>query len=248
MEKTEKKEYLVLKLNKKVLRITGIISGIILVLGTVFIICVNLINANYKVSEKSLELYRNASKKYLEHDLKESIRLFKELVNSDPNFINARFMLGKAQYFGGDRKACIETWENALKINPNHIDTLIWLGKLYYYDKANKDKAVDLFNKVLALDSLNIQANYSLASAFLEKNDYKKALIHFNNSYENEFHLAQIHAEMAKMYVSLNLKDKAFSELNKAKIMSGSSSTLKDITEIEKLLLVSNNDKGQNKK
>lgn len=226
----------------------GIIVIIILLIALIGLVGVDIfIRVNpgntTTLSDESLELFNEGKKKYLEQNLEESIRLFKELVSKNKKFSNGYFMLGKAYFFNDQRKEAKATWEQSLGVNPDHINSLVWLGILYHYEDKT-GKAISMFNKALDLDGLNLLANYYLAKIYFNQKEYKKAIFYFNNALENENHLAEVHIDMAKMFMELDLADRAYSELHKAKELT-SSTVLQD--EIRELLKEANKQIVKNK-
>lgn len=228
MEKKVTKLNLFLRLRNNT-RIIIIFIILVLIISLIigFIIFFN--NKKNKLSEESIKMYQEANKFYLERKLDLSIEVLKKLIKKNRSFVNAHFMLGKAYFFKGEQKEARKTWENILRLNPNHIDTLIWLGILYTYDKESMPEAIDYFNRVLRLDSLNLLANYNLAKIFFNQKEYKKSLYYFNNAIENEYHLAEVHIDLANIYIELDLGSRAITELKKAKNLTTSKIVLEEI-------------------
>lgn len=212
--------------NKRII-IIFIIVVLFISLITAIIIFFN--NKQNKLSEESIKMYQEAKKLYLEKKLDQSIVLLTELTKKNSSFINGYFMLGKSYFFKGNEKEARKTWEKILRVNPNHIDTLIWLGILYSYEEKTLPDAINYFNRVLELDSLNLLANYNLAKIFFNKKEYKLSLYYFNNALENEFNLAELHIDLAKIYNELELNERALKELEKAKNLTTSQIILQEI-------------------
>ena len=174
------------------------------------------------LSEEDNKTFQEAKKLYLLNDLAGSINLFEAVVNKNRNFINGYFMLGKAYFFNNEIDKASDIWKKALKKEPNHINSLLWLGIMESYNLETRLLAKNYFFRILELDSQNILANYHLGKIYLEDGEYQKAIYYFNNSIENEMHLAEVYLDFGKLYQLVESNDRALNLFTKAGLLTRS--------------------------
>lgn len=113
------------------------------------------------------------------------------------------------------------------KIDNTRIEPYIQLGRIY--DEKNKSRlAKENFCKAINLNSKDPMANFYFGEFFYKRREYKKALYHYNISYQNGF---------SKNY-SLNLRlatiYEKFADLNNAKNFYDVSYSMKPTEELQK--------------
>jgi tetratricopeptide (TPR) repeat protein len=101
-------------------------------------------------------------------------------------------------------------------VNPKDADAHVQLG-LIYQQRRQDAKAVEHFNKALAIDPNEIDANYQLGRMAREKNDLQGALNHFGIVVEQDdkYSLNEIWREIGATYLAANMYKEAADALEK---------------------------------
>jgi len=95
----------------------------------------------------------------------------------------------------------IPLYLEVLKHNPNHVKTKINLGVMYMnLEPPDVDTALSMFLAVYKTDNKNFEANNNLGSAYLQKNDYKNAIMYFQNALRIDNKNNAVRANLAKAY------------------------------------------------
>jgi len=80
----------------------------------------------------------------------EGILLLREVLEENPNYIEALFSLGEFSMFTQQYDKAIKRFESILKVKPDHIESLIYLGDSQAAT-GNKKAAVSAYNKAKLL-------------------------------------------------------------------------------------------------
>lgn len=110
----------------------------------------------------------------------------------------------------GDIDNAIPLYMEVLQLNPEHIKTKINLGVMYMnLVPPDVDMAMALFAQVYKADKNNFEANNNLGSAYLEKEDYKNAILYFQNAIKLQPANNSVRANLAKAYAKNSDYDNA---------------------------------------
>ena len=101
-------------------------------------------------------------------------------------------------------------------INPRDADAHVQLG-LIYLDRRQEMRAAEHFDKALAIDRTEIDANYEAGRLARAKGDLQKALDHFAIVLEQDdrFRLSEIWREIGATYLAAGMLDEAEDALKK---------------------------------
>lgn len=145
-----------------------------------------------------------------------------------------------------DIDSAIPLYMEVLKYNPEHIKTKINLGVMYMnLDPPDVDTAMNLFNQVYAKDKNNFEVNNNLGSAYLAKEDFKNAIIYFQNALKIEPSNNAVRFNLANAYAKNSDYDNAkvvYMEVVKADLNNWDA-----YLELAKVLLQLNDNKGAEK-
>lgn len=104
----------------------------------------------------------------------------------------------------------IPVYSEVLKINPDHDKTLINLGVMYMnMTPPEIDTALQLFLKAYAQDKNSFEANNNLGSAYLKKQDYKNAVLYFQNALKIEPKNTTVLSNLAQTFAGDSQLDNA---------------------------------------
>jgi hypothetical protein len=101
-------------------------------------------------------------------------------------------------------------------INPRDADAHVQLG-LIYLDRRQESRAAEHFDKALAIDRTEIDANYEIGRLARAKGDLQNALDHFAVVLEQDerFRLSEIWREIGATYLAAGMLDEAEDALKK---------------------------------
>lgn len=131
------------------------------------------------LSEEEKASYQQAVKLLAEEDFSQAERLFKDLVNKQPNLTGAFVNLGIIKKKGGQIDEAKALFLKALDINPNFIDALLQQA-LIYRDLGEFTKAEDLLRRAEVLEPNHPLVNYNLGVLYeLYLQEYSLAIKYY---------------------------------------------------------------------
>lgn len=110
--------------------------------------------------------------------VKESERLAREVLDRDPNNIEAHILMGSIIYANGDKNQALAELNKAIALNPNRVESYLSLARYYIVDK-DQAKAEETYRKAISID-----ANSPLAHS-----EYGRFLVQSNRLPEAETEL-----------------------------------------------------------
>jgi len=109
----------------------------------------------------------------------------------DPNNVAAAINIGGAYILQGKHKQAIPVLEKASRLEPTN--SMVWinlaaayLGKLPFATLEMQDRAIEAFQRALAIDARAPHVNYNLGLIYLERKDVEQAALHFYAAIEND--------------------------------------------------------------
>jgi tetratricopeptide (TPR) repeat protein len=166
----------------------------------------------YKRSEENEKIYQKASTSAKDKKPNNAIKLFKQLIESDPNDFVAWTELGTL-YFRNDAFSEAEkAYSKAITLKPDFVLPQINLGKLYLAQKQ-LDKSVPVLLKAVEIEPASADAQQYLGEAYLQTKLGSKAVVHFNEALRlAPIEKAEIHLRLAALYNAAGLTDRAVAE------------------------------------
>jgi Flp pilus assembly protein TadD len=163
-------------------------------------------------SARNEKLFDQASAAGKGKDKSNAIKMFNEIVTSDPQDFVAWTELGSL-YFAQDKHSeAIAAYEKAITLKSDFMVALMNLGKLHLSDKAFP-QAVGVLEKAVVADPKSADAYQYLGEAYLQNRQGSKAVIVLNEAIRlAPLEKAEIHLRLATLYNAANLKDRAASE------------------------------------
>jgi len=108
-----------------------------------------------------------------------------------PNNVAAAINIGGAYILQGEHKQAIPVLEKASRLEP--ANSMVWinlaaayLGKLPFATLEMQDRAIEAFERALAIDARAPHVNYNLGLIYLERKDIEQAALHFYAAIEND--------------------------------------------------------------
>ena len=122
----------------------------------------------------------------------EAATRLEEALEMDPNDVAAAINLGGAYILQGKHDRAIPILEAAAELEPQG-NAMIWsnlgaayLGKLPFSTLESQDRAIQAYERALALDPRAPHVHYNLGLIFLERHDVSWASKHFYGALESD--------------------------------------------------------------
>lgn len=101
----------------------------------------------------------------------------------------------------GKIELAIPKYQEVLDLNPDHSKTKINLAVMYMnLEPPAVDTALSLLKQVYSVDKNNFEANNNLGSAYLLKEDYKNAIMYYQNAIRIDSSVNDVRSNLAKAY------------------------------------------------
>ncbi|MCS6819058.1 MAG: tetratricopeptide repeat protein, partial [Chitinophagales bacterium] len=136
-----------------------------------------------EIDKKRADVYNLAGVCYRNiNNLTKAKDYFKLAIISDSTMGIAYYNLGSIQYALEDYVHAAQNLEKASILLPNEQEILSLLGKVYL-ETGQKEKALNTFEGLYALNNQSERTNVMLAQLYFEAKDYNKAVFHFNKAF-----------------------------------------------------------------
>jgi tetratricopeptide (TPR) repeat protein len=181
-------------------------------------------------TEKTVERYKAARKYYSERNLSDSLRLVLENHQTAPGFTANSFLAGKIYYFENDHEQAERFWRHTLEVNAYHIDTRKWLARLLL-QQGRTEEAGELLAEALSVSSEDAELLILMAKVERQRRNLAGAIELYEKAQGFAERLSEASIDLARIYYSFGLKDRAQEELQKARMFLGPDSFLSDSLE-----------------
>jgi tetratricopeptide (TPR) repeat protein len=142
-----------------------------------------------------------------------------------PDFCANSLLLGKIYFFSGDVDQAERYWLHTLEVNTHHLDTRKWLARLYLQQQRSGE-AQGVLNRALAISSEDPELLILLAKARRQQQDYAGAIELYLKSQAFGERLSEASIDLAEIYYSFGLTDKAEQQLNRALAVLGEDASI----------------------
>jgi tetratricopeptide (TPR) repeat protein len=177
------------------------------------------------VTDQSLHLYCSARKYYTEQRLDEALDLLLENYRSIPEFSANSFLIGKIYYFSNDPAQAELYWRRTLKFNSCHVDTRKWLARLLL-QQGRIEEAEGVLEPGLAISSEDPELLILMGKVKRRDHDLAGAIELYTKSQAFGERLSEASIDLAEIYSSFGLEDRAKEELAKALNLVGEESSI----------------------
>lgn len=145
----------------------------------------------------------------------EAIAKFREVLQSDPNIVDAHFMLGNEYFKKDDYETALKEFMKTLELKPDYDFAMINLANTY--EKLGKiDEALAGFDFFLKKSPENSQILHRIGELYLSKKDPKKAMEYFQRALALDRNTGWIQNSIGVVYLQMKQPDKAEESFHKA--------------------------------
>lgn len=125
--------------------------------------------------------FENLAKVYLEkEDSEQAIKLYNELIKTNPDNFDYLFNLASAYKLSGNVEKAAETYVRASEVCPDNPDTFFNLG-LIYDNEGQPDASIKYYKEALKLRPDDMETRYFTGLAYFKNRDYKNGLPYFES-------------------------------------------------------------------
>lgn len=142
-------------------------------------------------SERVARLVAEGARLLSQHHPGEALVPLLKAQEMAPNNVAAAINIGGAYILQGEHKQAIPVLEKASRLEP--ANSMVWinlaaayLGKLPFATLEMQDRAIEAFERALAIDARAPHVNYNLGLIYLERKDIEQAALHFYAAIEND--------------------------------------------------------------
>lgn len=170
---------------------------------------------SYERKPENQKLFERAMANAGDKKSETTVKLLKQLIDSDPNDFVAWTELGNAYFLREKNSEAEDAYTRAIALKADFAPTLLNLGKLYLAEKQF-DKSVDTLTKAMAVAPNSADVNQFLGEAYLQSKKGTKAVVYLNEALRLEpIEKAEIHLRLAALYNAAGAKEGAVTEYKK---------------------------------
>ena len=177
------------------------------------------------ITEQSLHRYCTARKFYSEQRLDDALALLLNNYRSSPEFSANSFLIGKIYYFNNDPARAEKYWLHTLKFNSHHVDTRKWLARLLL-QQGRIEEAERVLEPGLAISSEDPELLILMGKVKRGDQDMAGAIELYLKSQAFTERLSEASIDLAEIYNSFGLEERAKEELEKALNLAGKQSSI----------------------
>jgi len=167
-------------------------------------------------NEQLISLCNQAINEYKQNNIKQAVIILKKVLTLDRNYVPAYKILGDIYYSRNDLSKSISYYTLVIRAGEN--DPVIYSNiGIMYMRLENYAQALRFLEKAAKLDSDNLNIKYSLASVLRDNKQPKKALNIYKQIVAVSPLYPNIHNDIADIYQSMGLAEKAEQEFERAK-------------------------------
>lgn len=174
-------------------------------------------------------LFVRGTEMFKSNKLREALVIFEDLIDTNPEHIQAYFYLGNIFHMKGQIGKAIRAFNKVLSLDPNHTDASISLSVLLNdigkYEEAKKiydeaDKNVKINTTGITDNHINKKfslKHFEIAELYLTYNRFEEAIFEYNKAIGLDPEHLELRIKLAKVYAKKGFIAKAFEELKKLK-------------------------------
>ncbi len=160
-------------------------------------------------SDANLMLER-ANAAVLSRDYSLATRLYRTLLQSDPDNVDLLFALGDLYQKSGNDAKAIPIYKRLIEKNPKDVVSMNFLGSIYRRIRQYDD-SIDILEKAVIVDETNIQTFYNLGFTYKLMGKNEEAIQCFNTVVDENPNDVLAYNHIGSIYASENEHEKAVS-------------------------------------
>lgn len=133
----------------------------------------------------------------------DAILTFKEVLNSNPDYVPALNALGYAYFLKDSLDLAIKIHHETIEKEPKNAESFLRLGKAYYFKDADLQKAIEIYKRGIEQDPSSSVLYLELAKCLEILGRIKEAELNYKRALENDPSCYSAYLGLASVYVQL---------------------------------------------
>lgn len=178
--------------------------------------------------EKCLQNFYQAEKAFSDQNFITAMKYAESSIKEDSSFLNSKILIGKIYFFNNQIELAYQTFKKLNKKEPYSQDVLLYLIRTCI-ELEKIDEAENLIKRGLYYNSNDWQLYYLYSRLEGIRCNQDKRLLYCRQAEKILALTENLYVELADIYLTLGLKDKAIVSLKTAEIVSLDPSSIKTI-------------------
>ncbi len=173
--------------------------------------------------------YKTALALFQQKKLKQSLTLFSEIYDENPNYKEISLYVGKIYYYGGKFKEANEFMDKAVARDSDNLNNKIWSAKVKFAlanDKDSNNEVIKIAENVLEKDSSNLEVLSILAKAYFKIGNLEKSITTYKRIISFSDEIALSHLELGKIYKQADIQGESEKHFKMAQLLSENNSRI----------------------
>lgn len=138
----------------------------------------------------------------------EASRLAEEVLQKDPNHVEAHILRGTILFATGDRAGALAELTKAVELNPRRVESLISVA-LYYRQTGDAAKAEEMYQRALGIDDNSALVHLEYARFLVQQNRMDKADEQFRRAVQVDPQNREAHRTLVTFYIQQKQLERA---------------------------------------
>ncbi|MCE9598405.1 MAG: hypothetical protein K8S54_10595 [Spirochaetia bacterium] len=164
--------------------------------------------------------FAEANKLFEGQNTPQALKLYREIVETDPQHTGAQVMVGRILYY--DRKF-VEAEKLLAQTTSKHsdsIDALFWLARVQSVIPGKKEEAMKNLETLLQRDGSRVDALVLKGMLHEEKKEVSQAIVAYRAATQTEQEIGQAYFRLASIYSAAGLDDMKRKALVRAALLA----------------------------
>ena len=172
------------------------------------------------------ELFEDALRLYRAREMQQALPLLEEVLDRDGGHARALMLSAKIYFYRQEFARSAEFCERLLSDRPDHVGALLQLARVHLGDEERTDEVLRLADRVLEIDSGNIEAWYLKGVAHERREEIPEAFASFQGALHAGNNLALVHRRLSLLYDAAKLREQSRMHAGLARLIAPPDSPL----------------------
>ena len=151
-----------------------------------------------------------------------------QILEQDPEFTNARIMLGKIHYFQKDFSAAVREFKQAHGTDPRSDNALFWLAKAQSLQEDTREAALRNLDLLLEHNSAHLEAWRIKGELHERRGEIREAIVAYSMAVSQSGEIARSAVRLGALYLQAGLDKKAEEHFAQARVLGVDNPAVED--------------------